>query len=166
MSLPRFFSTNRRKLSRLTSSIALVVAVSFTSGSTAITSKIEEGSFQLSQVLSQNQAQQWRRMTAEERSQAWEYILNSPMGVAALNQLAVEGFISPSCPKTFYLNEEFGGFQTLLRVKCPDARGVSAAVGYDEIRVIFNRFESNIENFEIERVYPQEGRPPKTNLPD
>lgn len=166
MSLSQLLSIKSRKVGRLASSVALVVAVLLTSSSTAVTSQREERSFQLSQASSQAQSQQWRRMNAEEVSQTWEYILNSPMGIAALNQLAIEGFISPSCPKTFYVNEKYGGFQTLLRVKCPDARGVSTAVGYDEMRVIFNRFESNIESFEIERVYPQEGRPPKTNLPD
>jgi hypothetical protein len=87
------------------------------------------------------------------------------MGIAALNQLAIEGFISPNCPKTFYLNEKAGGFQSLLRVKCPNERGVSGARGYSEMRVIFNRFESNIESFVVERV-SSEGRPPTTKLPD
>jgi hypothetical protein len=115
--------------------------------------------------LSQAQPQQWRRMTSEEQADAWGHILNSPLGIAALNQLAIEGFISPGCPKTFYLNEKVGGFQTLLRVKCPNERGVSAARGYGEMRVIFNRFETNIENFGVERV-SSEGRPPATTLPD
>ncbi len=112
----------------------------------------------------QPQSQQWRQMNKSEVSQQWENILNSPLGIAALNQVALEGFISFECPKTFYINEEFGGFQTLLRVKCPTARGLSTAVAYDEIRVIFNRFESNIENFEIQRV--SEERPPEITLPE
>ncbi|MGL5193053.1 MAG: hypothetical protein ACRC8Y_05565 [Chroococcales cyanobacterium] len=110
------------------------------------------------------QSQQWRRMNDSEVSQQWENILNSPLGVGALNQLALEGFISFECPKTFYINEEFGGFQTLLRVQCPTPRGLSTAVGYDEMRVIFNRFESNIENFEVERVSLE--RPPEITLPE
>lgn len=114
--------------------------------------------------IGQSPSQQWRRMNAQEQSQTWEYILNSPLGIAALNQLAVEGFISPTCPKTFYLNEESGGFQTILRVKCPTARGVSTAIAYDEMRVIFNRFESNIENFEVRRISQE--RPPQINLPE
>lgn len=43
------------------------------------------------------------------------------------------------------LYEEFGVFQSLLQVKCRDPLGVSIALAYDEIRVIFNRFESNIK---------------------
>ncbi|MCT7959035.1 hypothetical protein [Laspinema palackyanum] len=112
----------------------------------------------------QAQSQQWRRMTDSEVSQQWENILNSPLGVAALNQLALEGFISFQCPKSFYINEEFGGFQTLLRVQCPTPRGLSTAVAYDEMRVIFNRFETNIENFEVQRV--SEERPPEITLPE
>ncbi len=112
----------------------------------------------------QAQSQQWRRMTDSEVSQQWENILNSPLGVAALNQLALEGFISFQCSKTFYINEEFGGFQTLLRVQCPTPRGLSAALAYDEMRVIFNRFEMSIDNFEIQRV--SEERPPEITLPE
>ncbi|MCT7974323.1 hypothetical protein [Laspinema olomoucense] len=112
----------------------------------------------------QAQSQQWRPMNDSEVSQQWEYVLNSPLGIAALNQLAVEGFISFECPKTFYVNEEFGGFQTLLRVQCPTSRGQSAALAYDEMRVIFNRYESNIEDFEVERV--SEESPPEITLPE
>lgn len=107
---------------------------------------------------------QWRRMTPQEEAQTWNYILNSPLGIAALNQLAIEEFISPLCPKTFYTNDRYGGFQSLLRVKCPDERGVSIAQGYNEMRVIFGRFEDNIENFEIIRVYPD--RQPTIDLGD
>ena len=102
---------------------------------------------------------QWRVMDEEEEQQAWQYVLNSPLGIAALNQLAIEGFISPLCPKTFYVNDESFGFQSLLRVECPEPQGVSTAIGYDEIRVIFNRFESNIENFSVERVSEETGEP-------
>ena len=109
-------------------------------------------------------AQSWQKMTSTQKEQAWQYILNSPLGIAALNQLALEGFISPSCPKTFYTNAAYDGFQFLLRVKCPTARGVSTAVGYEEMRVIFNRFEDNIESFQVERV-SLEGTP-ATPLPD
>lgn len=106
----------------------------------------------------------WRRMNPDEEAAAWDYILNSPLAIAALNQLAIEGFISPICQKTFYLNEEFGGLQTLLRVKCREPQGVSTAIGYDEIRVIFNRFEMSIESFDIERVSPES--PPSIRLPE
>ncbi|MGF1496490.1 MAG: hypothetical protein ACFB8W_06650 [Elainellaceae cyanobacterium] len=107
---------------------------------------------------------QWRAMTAEETDAQWDYVLNSPLGIAALNQLAVEGFISPICTKQFYTNEEYGGFQTLLQVTCSEPRGASTAAGYDEMRVIFNRFESTIENFEVHRVYPD--REPEISLPE
>ncbi len=119
----------------------------------------------VSREVSQATDSNWRRMTQEEATQFWEYILNSPLGIAALNQLAIEGFISPVCKKTFYVNEEFGGFQSLLRVKCREPQGVSIALAYDEIRVIFNRFESNIESFEFQRVSWQE-MPPEIRLPD
>lgn len=102
-------------------------------------------------------SEQWQAMTAVQEEQAWNYILNNPLGIAALNQLAIEGFISPTCPKSFYTNPEYGGFQFLLRVKCPTERGVSSAIAYDEMRVIFNRFEDNIESFQVERVSEQEG---------
>lgn len=113
----------------------------------------------------QTESQQWRRMTADEEERVWQYVLNSPLGIAALNQLAIEGFIAPNCPKTFYLNEKYGDFQTLLQVKCPTARGVSIALNYEEMRVIFNRFEDNIESFEIERISMPD-KPPSIELPE
>lgn len=94
---------------------------------------------------------EWVAATDTQEDAQWSYILNSPLGVAALNQLAIEGFINPLCEKSFYLNEQTGGFQSLMKVECPSPRGASTAVGYDEIHVIFNRFESNIEDFEIRR---------------
>jgi hypothetical protein len=155
-----FCSVNRKKMNRLRHCI-VGIGLAIASCSVAMISVAREQPPQLSQA----QPQQWRRMTSEEQADAWGHILNSPLGIAALNQLAIEGFISPGCPKTFYLNEKVGGFQTLLRVKCPNERGVSAARGYGEMRVIFNRFETNIENFGVERV-SSEGRPPATTLPD
>lgn len=110
---------------------------------------------QVSQALKQTnltQSGHWQLMNEEEQKQAWTYVLNSPLGIAALNQLAIEGFISPNCPKTFYLNNQYGAFQTLLQVQCPTARGVSTALNYNEIRIIFNRFEDNIEDFKVERM--------------
>lgn len=157
MFYPQFRLLNRKKVSRLVSCIAAVGVV--IASCTTATSEASEKAPQ----NSQSQSQQWRRMTSKEQAQAWEYILNSPLGIAALNQLAIEGFISPVCAKTFYLNNKYEGFQTLLRVKCPDQRGVSSAIAYDEMRVIFNRFESSIENFEVERVDPE--RPPAQTLP-
>lgn len=154
MSYLQFHSVNRKKVIQLVSCIALAVGVVIASCSAAISETRDPQN---------SQSQQWRRMTPKEQAQAWEYILNSPLGIAALNQLAIEGFISPVCAKTFYLNKKYQGFQTLLQVKCPDQRGVSSAISYNEMRVIFNRFESNIESFEVERVSPE--RTPTINLP-
>lgn len=159
MSYPQFRLLNRKKVSRLVCCIAIAVGVVIASCTTATTSETNQKAPQ----NSQSQSQQWRRMTPKEQAQAWEYILNSPLGIAALNQLAIEGFISPVCAKTFYLDKKYEGLQTLLRVKCPDQRGVSSAISYDEMRVIFNRFESSIEGFEVERVHSE--RRPAQSLP-
>lgn len=115
-------------------------------------------------VQAETSSSQWRRLTDDEVDAQWDNILNSPLAIAALNQLAIEGFIAYDCEKSFYENVEFGGFQTMLRIECPTERGVSSAVGYDEMRVIFNRFESNIESFDIQRVGPEQE--PEINLPD
>lgn len=90
-------------------------------------------------------------MSAEERERAIDLIINRPLGIAALNQLAIEEFVGPDCNRSFYTSKETG-FAILLQVKCSSPRGISIAVGYDEIRLTFNRFEDNIENFTIERV--------------
>lgn len=103
-------------------------------------------------LLKQNPSAQWRLADETERKQGWEYILSSPIAIAALNQLAIEGFISPDCPKALYLNDAYDGMQMLLRVRCPVPRGASIAVGYREMRVIFNRFEDNIESFQVQRI--------------
>jgi len=94
----------------------------------------------------------WQGASPQEVDEIWGYILNSPLGIAALNQLAIEGFINPLCERTFYTHTEFGTFQTLMQVECPEPQGASIAIAYDEIRVTFNRFEDNIENFDIERI--------------
>jgi hypothetical protein len=107
----------------------------------------------------------WRRMNEKEEVFQIKSLIDSRMGVAALNQLALEGFIGFGCKRSFYVNERYGGFQTLMRVKCNTPKGASSAIGYDEIRVVFNRFESNIENFNIERVSRETGSP-KIKLPD
>lgn len=125
-------------------------------------SSVNEPSVEAAQA--ETSASQWRRLTDEEVDAQWDNILSSPIAIAALNQLAIEGFIAYDCEKSFYENVEFGGFQTLLRVECPTERGVSSAVGYDEMRVVFNRFESNIESFDIHRVLPDQE--PEINLPD
>ncbi|MGB6297000.1 MAG: hypothetical protein WBF90_12565 [Rivularia sp. (in: cyanobacteria)] len=101
----------------------------------------------------------WRRMNEKESVNQIKSLINSRMGVAALNQLALEGFIGFDCKRSFYINERYGGFQTLMRVKCDKPKGASSAIGYDEIRVVFNRFESNIEDFKIERVSKETGSP-------
>ncbi len=107
----------------------------------------------------------WRRMNEKESVNQIKSLIDSPMGVAALNQLALEGFIGFDCKRSFYVNQRYGGFQTLMRVKCNKPKGASSAIGYDEIRVVFNRFESNIEDFKIERVSQETGSP-KIKLPD
>ncbi len=108
---------------------------------------------------------QWRRMTESEEIEEIRSLIDSRMGVAALNQLALEGFVGFGCTRSFYVSQEFGRFQTLMRVKCDPPRGASTAIGYHEIRVIFNRFEDNIERFDIERVSEETGRP-VIQLPD
>jgi len=107
----------------------------------------------------------WVRMNEKQEINQIKSLIDSRMGVAALNQLALEGFIGFGCKRSFYVNERYGGFQTLMRVKCNKPKGASSAIGYDEIRVVFNRFESNIEDFKIERVSQETGSP-KIKLPD
>ncbi|MDJ0574051.1 MAG: hypothetical protein QNJ65_02640 [Xenococcaceae cyanobacterium MO_234.B1] len=112
--------------------------------------------YKITQASTQNQQlkpEEWRPITAEEESQIWQYILNSPLGIAALNQLAIEGFISPNCPKRFYVSQKYDSFQTLLQVKCTSPRGISIATPYQEMQIILSRFEDNIENFEVQRIY-------------
>ncbi len=116
-------------------------------------------------ILLAQSRQQWRSMTNAEKAKEIESLIDSSMGIAALNQLALEGFIGFGCNRRFYVNEQFGGAQTLMQVKCNQPKGTSTAIQYNEIRVIFNRFEGNIENFEIERVSPETG-PPKIRLPE
>lgn len=108
---------------------------------------------------------EWRRMTETEEIDEIRRIINQPMGVAALNLLALEGFLGFQCTRSFYFNEKFGGQQRIMRVKCDPPRGASTAIGYDEIRIIFNLFEGNIETFDVERVSEETG-PPKIQLPD
>ncbi|MBD2232590.1 hypothetical protein [Phormidium tenue] len=95
----------------------------------------------------------WRPASAADEALIWRFVLQSPMGVAALNQLAIEGFISPLCEKTFYTHATYESFQTLLQVQCPTPGGVSTARAYDEMRITFNRFEDTIDTFSVERVY-------------
>jgi hypothetical protein len=97
----------------------------------------------------------WRPATEAEQELVWRVVLHSPLGIAALNQLAIEGFISPQCDQRLYTHPTFETFQTLLRVSCPTPRGVSTARAYDEMRVTFNRFEDTIESFELERIYTE-----------
>ncbi|MEM9927243.1 MAG: peptidoglycan-binding domain-containing protein [Cyanobacteria bacterium P01_D01_bin.50] len=108
---------------------------------------------------------QWRRMTESEEIEEIRSLIDSRMGVGALNQLALEGFVGFGCIRSFYVNKLYGGFQTLMRVKCDPPRGASTAIGYHEVRVIFNRFEDNIENYSIERVSEETGAP-EFELPD
>lgn len=98
----------------------------------------------------------WQPATPEEVDRLWDLVLQNPLGVAALNQLAIEGFIDPTCDRTWYSHVEYGTFQSLLQVECPTQRGVNIAVGYDELWVTFNRFEDNITDFQVERIYADE----------
>lgn len=102
--------------------------------------------------IKQELKNQWRLMNEGEKNQEIRSLIDHKMGIAALNQLALEGFISYDCEKSFYINEPYGGFQTLLRIKCNTPTGASSAISFNEVRVIFNRFEGNIENFEIQRI--------------
>jgi hypothetical protein len=97
----------------------------------------------------------WQPASPEEEEAFWGIILNSPLGIAALNQLAIEGFVSPLCDRTLHTHSEFGSFQTLLQVQCPNPRGISIARSYSEVRITFNRFEDNIEDFAVERIYDE-----------
>jgi hypothetical protein len=101
----------------------------------------------------------WERLTAAAEQAAWAQVLSSPLGVAALNQLAVEGFIAPNCPKTLYRDRETG-FRLLLRVECPTERGVSTAVGYSQMWVEFGLFEGAIEGFQEQRYGSEVHAPP------
>jgi peptidoglycan hydrolase-like protein with peptidoglycan-binding domain len=109
-------------------------------------------------------ADKWRRMTETEEIKEIKSLINSLMGVAALNQVALEGFIGHKSTRSFYLNEPYGGLQTLMRVK-GGTGGPSGGIAYNEIRIIFNRFETNIINFDVERVSEETGLP-KIQLPD
>lgn len=95
----------------------------------------------------------WQPANDDEQDLIWRFVLQSPMGIAALNQLAIEGFITPQCEKTLYTHADYETFQTLMQVTCPTARGVSPARGYDEVRVTLNRFEDTIMDFSVERIY-------------
>ncbi|MBW4484211.1 MAG: hypothetical protein KME14_16870 [Tildeniella torsiva UHER 1998/13D] len=95
----------------------------------------------------------WQPASEDDQALIWHFVLQSPMGVAALNQLAIEGFISPVCEKTLYTHTEYESFQTLLQVQCPTPGGVSTARAYDEMRITFNRFEDTINDFSVERIY-------------
>lgn len=115
--------------------------------------------------IKQELKNQWRLMNEGEKNQEIRSLIDHKMGIAALNQLALEGFISYDCEKSFYINEPYGGFQTLLRIKCNTPTGASSAISFNEVRVIFNRFEGNIENFEIQRI-GEEVNQSTFNLPD
>ena len=108
--------------------------------------------FAQAQVNSSEKQQQWRKMSETEKKQEINALISHKMSITALNQLAIEGFIAFDCQKSFYVNDYFGGMQTLMRIKCSEPKGASSAVGYDEVRVIFNRFEGNIEAFQIQRI--------------
>lgn len=138
--------------SKLVYSIFLSLGLAAVSYSPTIAQEISQGDSPFSQ-------QKWRKMTTTEKVQEIESLINSPMGIAALNQVALEGFVGFDCQQSFYVNEELLGFQSIMRVKCSQPKGISVAIAYEEIRVIFNRFEGNIEDFEIERISEETGDP-------
>jgi len=107
----------------------------------------------------------WKRMSESEENAEIKSLINSRMGIAALNQVALEGFVGFDCIRSYYTNEKFAPFLSLMRIKCSTPRGASTAIGFDEIRVVFNRFEDNIEGFNIERVSEETGSP-IIQLPD
>jgi hypothetical protein len=109
--------------------------------------------------LAQDAAPPWERLDAAAERAALDQIIASPLGVAALNQLAVEGFIAPNCPKTLYRDREIG-FRLLMRVECPTERGVSTAVGYSQMWVEFGLFEGAIEGFQVQRYGREVPAPP------
>ena len=116
--------------------------------------------------LNENQVvDHWRRMTEAEEVNEIKSLIKSLMGVAALNRIALEGFIGHNSTRSFYLNEPYTGFQTLMRVKGGTGCGPTTGVSYKEIRIIFYRFEDSITNFDVERVSEDIG-PPKIQLPD
>jgi hypothetical protein len=127
-------------------------------GPSALANSVQPETAEPSSTLAQGDSLPdiWQEASDEEISQIWRYVLHSPLGIAALNQLAIEGFISPTCEKTWYKHAEFDTFQTLLQVDCGVPQGISTARAYDEMRVTFNRFEDTISDFEIERMYVDE----------
>lgn len=133
---------------RLAAGLGLLVA-----GGTAI-STLTQAQPSLAQTTeSSTLPEVWQPASEADEALIWRFVLQSPMGVAALNQLAIEGFISPVCEKTLYTHATYESFQTLLQVQCPTPGGVSAARAYDEMRITFNRFEDTIDTFSVERVY-------------
>lgn len=145
------------KLNSLASAIALAGCGAIGG---AIFASVSAGQMQTAEpvhVAANPVAPVWREATPEQTDQIWEYVLQSPLGIAALNQLAIEGFINPTCERTFYTHAEYDTFQTLLQVECSSPRGASGARTYDEIRVTFNRFEETISDFSIERVDAEMG---------
>jgi hypothetical protein len=113
--------------------------------------------------IAQSQNSQWQPMSEEQKQGTIDLIINRPLGIAALNQLAVEGFVGADCNRNFYTDKETG-FRILMQVKCSSPRGISIALAYDEMRITFSRFEDNIENFSVERV-SAENRDRVTPLP-
>ena len=100
----------------------------------------------------------WQPLDDRASQDFVDRLLMSPMGIAALNQLAIEGFIAYNCPKTFY--RDGTGFRVLMQVKCPTMRGVSPFVGYDEIHIIFDTFEGTVNGFSIDRYGDEVPAPP------
>ncbi len=122
---------------------------------------------EINQILCSYLAQyQWRRMTESEEIEEIQSLINSPVGIGALNQLALESFSGYNCTRSFYFTEKFGRLGTLMRVKCDPPGGASTAIGYHEIRLFFSRFENNIEFYDIVERLHEESGPPLIQLPD
>lgn len=135
-------------------SASIAAAGSFMVIGTAAAGPVSDRSPQLAETA--DLSDDWQPISAEEEERFWDYVLQSPLGIAALNQLAVEGFISPTCDKKLYSHAEYGTFQTLMHIDCGRPIAGRGGRAFGEVRVTFNRFEDVIASFEIEPVYDED----------
>ena len=82
--LSRRYFNKIKKLNWLVSGIfwGLVIVISSCATTKTLTSS---PTYKITQASTQNQQlkpEEWRPITAEEESQIWQYILNSPLGIA------------------------------------------------------------------------------------
>lgn len=107
----------------------------------------------------------WRKVTtSEEELEILHKLINSRMGIAMLNQVTLEGFIGYDCERTFYRGQDT--MDWLMRIRCSTPRGVSAALGFEEVRVVMGGFEGKIEDFEVQRLSDDEGTPSEIPVVD